>query len=158
MGRGGYSWEIRERAEELYVVDGKTYDEVASATGVSFSQVQRWAADDAWQDKRRELRQALGEIKRNTVLLRKKLISEALEKLDPQIVYAVTRLETQATRTERRPEEAAPDIDRPRLFLENLEFIAGVLKETDPEGLKILARNFELLVSRFKEAEKKTTL
>lgn len=155
MARGGYPWEVRERAEELYVVDGKTYEEVSAATGVSVTQIQRWAAEGGWQEKRRELRQALGEIRRNTVLLRKKLLSEALEKLDPQIVYAVTRLETSAVRTERR-EEAAPEVDRPRLFLENLEFIATYLKEHDPEGLKIFAHNFDGLVAAFKAQHEKT--
>jgi hypothetical protein len=43
-----------------------------------------------------------------------------------------------------------PKIDRPALFLESLEFIAGFLKEKDPEGLKVLANNFDDLISQFK--------
>ena len=47
--------------------------------------------------------------------------------------------------------EAAPvDIDKPALFLEFLEWLALKLKETDPEGLKILSRNFDSLVIQFK--------
>ena len=38
------SWEIREQAEELYIVDGKTFDEVAEITGVSVAQLKRWGA------------------------------------------------------------------------------------------------------------------
>jgi hypothetical protein len=51
-----------------------------------------------------------------------------------------------------RPKDnVAADIDRPKLFLENLEWIARVLQETDPEGFKVLARNFDNLTDRFKE-------
>lgn len=44
----------------------------------------------------------------------------------------------------------APEIDRPSIFLETLEWIALKLKDTDPEGLKVLARNFDTLVIQFK--------
>jgi hypothetical protein len=40
-----YSWEIREAAEELYIIDGHTYEQVAEATGVSISQLKRWGMD-----------------------------------------------------------------------------------------------------------------
>ena len=47
------------------------------------------------------------------------------------------------------------DIDRPAIFLETLEWIALKLKETDPEGLKVLARNFDTLVIQFKSENAK---
>jgi len=43
-----------------------------------------------------------------------------------------------------------PAYDKPKVFLDNLEFIARQLQSTDPEGLKVLARNFDLLVMSFK--------
>jgi len=89
-------WETREYAEELYIVDGLTFEQVAEKTGVSVSQLKNWSAAENWRGKRREYRQALGEIKRNTVLLRKRLIAKALQSLDPQDVYAVSRLEAAA--------------------------------------------------------------
>jgi len=75
-------WEIREQAEELYIVDGKTFDEVAEITGVSVTQLKRWGAgfpdpDDpdqespSWMDRKKEYRTAFANIKRDTVLLRK---------------------------------------------------------------------------------------
>ena len=88
-----YSREIRERAEELYVVDGLTYEQVAKTTGVAASTLKRWADEGQWGARKKEYRQALTSIERNAVLLRKGLIEKALSSLDPQDVYAVARLE-----------------------------------------------------------------
>ncbi len=46
--------------------------------------------------------------------------------------------------------ETPVDVDRPALFLEFLEWQAIKLKDTDPEGLRVLARNFDSLVIQFK--------
>lgn len=35
-----YSFEVVDCCEALYVVDGKTYDEIAKSSGVSIAQVQ----------------------------------------------------------------------------------------------------------------------
>jgi hypothetical protein len=99
------SWEIREQAEELYIVDGKTFEEVAEITGVSVAQLKRWGSgfpdpDDperkssSWTDRKKEYRTAFANIRRDTVLLRKRLISKALKSLDPQDVYAISSLES----------------------------------------------------------------
>lgn len=92
-GQREYSWEVRERAEELYIVDGLTYEQAAQATGVSMTQIQRWSAADGWSERRREYRQALTDIRRGAVELRRKLIGQALKSLNPQDVYAVARME-----------------------------------------------------------------
>jgi len=142
-------WEIREKAEELYIVDGLTFEQVALETGVSVTQLKNWSAAEGWRGKREEYRTARRDIRKTTVDLRKKLASEALASGDPQKVYAFIRLEALAGRQEKKVDEA-PKIDRPALFLEHLEFIASVLKDGDPEGLKVLAANFDPLIERFK--------
>lgn len=109
-------WEIRIDAEELYVVDGLTYDQVAERTGVSVSQLQRWGVDGGWVERRKEYRDALSSIRRNTVILRQKLIKAAMESLDPQAVYAVARLES-ATRSAK----SAPAEDRPVAIAKPIE-------------------------------------
>jgi hypothetical protein len=165
-----YSWEVRERAAELYIVDGLTFEQVAEAVkgifgddqAVSVSQLKRWAAPEApgggWGEKKKELREALGETKRNKILLLKKLSAAALDKLDPQIFFAFLRTEKQtAVSPGEKKEERAPDLDRPALFLEDFDFIANILKEVDPEGLKVMARNFDLIVARFKADHAKAT-
>lgn len=102
-------WEIRERAEELYIVDGLTYEQTARETGVSDSQLKRWGVRGQWNEKRKEYREALGEIKRDTVKLRRNLLREALTSLDPQAVYAVARLEQVAAQAAKgEPSPARP--------------------------------------------------
>jgi hypothetical protein len=88
--------ETRFTAEELYIVDGLTYDLVAERTGVSVSQLQRWGTEGNWLERKREYRQAFADIRRNTITLRQKLIKKAVASLDPQDVYAVARLEKAA--------------------------------------------------------------
>jgi transposase-like protein len=92
-----YSFEVRERAAELYVTSGLTYEQVAQETGVAPQTLKRWAQEEGWSEQRREYRRALMDIKRKTVLLQRELIQKALETLDPQAVYAAARL-LQATR------------------------------------------------------------
>ena len=146
--------EIREQAEELFVLDGMTLEQVAREVDVPERTVSNWSAEDGWVEKRMEYRKSISAIKRNTVTLRKNLIAKALQSLDPQDIYAATRLEAMASRTKKDVGPAA-EIDRPKLFLENVEFIIETLKEIDPEGLKILARSFEIIVERFKERHEK---
>jgi len=97
--------EVRDKAEDLYIVDGMTYAQVATATGVSESQLMRWGKEGDWGDRRREYRAALRSIRRDTVTLRQKLIQSALESLDPQAVYAVARIEAIAAK------KAAPEAE-----------------------------------------------
>lgn len=90
--------ETWDRAEDLYIVDGMTYAQVAGATGISESQLNRRGMECDWKARRREYRMALRSIRRDTVMLRKRLIQNALESLDPQAVYAVARIEAIAAR------------------------------------------------------------
>jgi hypothetical protein len=142
-------WEIRERAEELYVVDGLTFDQVAKETGISISQLKSWSGAEGWREKREEYRVNKQSIRSTVTKLRKQLAIDALATSDPNKVFAFIRLEALAGRQERKSEEA-PKIDRPAIFLEDLEFIASVLMSRDPEGLKILANNFDVLIEQFK--------
>jgi hypothetical protein len=82
-----YGCEVREHAKELYLVDGLTFEQVAEATGVSLSQLKRWSAEEKeweegkgqdWPEGRKEFRLALSCIRRDSVLLRGKLIGNAL--------------------------------------------------------------------------------
>jgi hypothetical protein len=42
--------------------------------------------------------------------------------------------------------------DKARVFLEDLQWVAGWLKENDPEGLKVLAGSFDAMAEAFKES------
>lgn len=142
-------WEIRERAEELYVVDGLTFDQVAKETGVSVTQLKNWSGAEGWREKREEYRVNKQSIRSTVTKLRKQLAIDALSTSDPQKVFAFIRLEALAGRQEKKAVDA-PKIDRPAIFMEDLEFIASVLKDRDPEGLKILANNFDVMIEQIK--------
>jgi len=76
--------------------------------------------------------------------------------LDPQDIYAAVRLKNVVDKQTRPAAEvAAQAIDKPKLFLENFDFIARTLKEIDPEGLKVLAENYDEIVARFKAENEK---
>jgi hypothetical protein len=150
-------WEIRERAEELYIVDARTFEQVAAETGVSVSQLKNWSADGGWRQKREEYRAARQSIRSTMMNLRQKMASEAAASADPQKVFAFIRLEALADKKERKTDTAAAKIDKPALFMESVEFIASYLKDTDPEGLKILARNFDGLIESFKAKHAQAT-
>jgi len=128
-----YSWEVRERAKELYVVDGLTFEQVAADTGVSVTQLKRWSAEEKewaekqfqegesdtglkpvaqdWPEARKEFRLALGVIRRDSTLLRAKLITNALGGGEfKQVLSAAIWEKTQAGKKteDRRPETAPP--------------------------------------------------
>ena len=155
------SWETREEAEQLYIIEGKTFNEVSELTGVSVAQLQRWAAGNeeleilSWNDRKKEYRTTLSNIQRDTVQLRKHMMRQALSSLNPQDLYAVIKLETMAARQDKK-EEKTVQIDRPSLFLEDMEFVAKTLKEVDPEGLKAFAVNFDVIIAKFKEQHAQT--
>lgn len=89
-----YSWEVRESAEELYIIDGQTYEQVADNTGVSISQLKRWGLDSVptWTERRREYRQAQSSVRRNVMLAKAKLIESVIDSEDPQKAYAFSAL------------------------------------------------------------------
>jgi transcriptional regulator with XRE-family HTH domain len=150
-----YSFEeVRGPAEEMYVLRGMTQEQVAAELGVAVTTIQRWCATDGWKEARKEYEDSIRQSRLDLLRLRASMLKKALASLDAQDVFAAIRVQSTALATERAAEKGqtvtAPDL--PRLFMEFIEFVAGVLKDADPEGLKVLARNFDLLVERFKAA------
>ncbi|MFZ5774038.1 MAG: hypothetical protein ACOY3Z_00940 [Thermodesulfobacteriota bacterium] len=87
-----YSWETREAAEELFIIDGLTYEQVAERTTVSVSQLKRWGGESGWVERRREYRQAQTTVRRGVMLAKAKAINSVLENMDPQVAYAFSSL------------------------------------------------------------------
>lgn len=143
--------ELRQRAEELYVIDALTLEQVAAATGISERTIQNWSVEDGWLVKRKEFKNAAFEIRKYKQIAKLKLIQDAVTSLDPQKIYAFARLDKETK------QEIVIKADKPAIFLECIEFIASVLKDTDPEGLKVLAANFDELISRYKALNAQTT-
>lgn len=85
-----YGWDTIEAAEELYILEGLTFDQVAERTGVSVSQLKRWSSDSmpSWPERRKEYRAAQVSIRHGVVLAKAKLITSVIESEDPQKAYA----------------------------------------------------------------------
>jgi hypothetical protein len=145
-----YPEDTREIAEETYVYEGLTLEQVAERTDIPMPTLKQWSSDGGWFQKKKEYRTAALAIKHNTIQLQKKLTEKALETLDPQAVYALSRFRV-ATRKEGAQDQKEPDIDRPRMFLEDMEFAVKILQEVDPQALKLFGKHFGLIVRRFKE-------
>jgi hypothetical protein len=149
--------ETRERAEELFTVDGLTLEEISGRLGISDRTLANWSAAGNWMECRKKHREDLASIKKNSFKLRKELARKAIETLEnmqsinPQDMHGFKSVLSMIEPKEKEKDQAVADIDRPKLFLEDMEFVAEVLKEIDPEGLKIFARNFDVIVNRFKE-------
>lgn len=146
-----HSLEIRFGAEELFVENQMTHEEISQHLSVGLSTVKGWSSAGKWKQLREERIQAKYELRQNLFKLRDSMMREAANSKDPQKVFAVIRLEKMAQDTESKRQDITVDIDHPKVFLENMEFVAEVLKEVDPEGLKALGRNFDEIIRRFKE-------
>jgi len=151
--------ELREHAEDLYVVEGMTFEEVAGATGVHIRTIQGWSAEDEWRKRRQERVGRKRALKESLEKLAESMVAQAETTKHSQDVHAAIGLAKLTLLQEKKQAEVSPAValDHPRVFLENLEFVAGFLKDRDPEGLKILARNFDALITAFKERNEKTT-
>ncbi|MDX9916033.1 MAG: hypothetical protein RBS49_09090 [Sphaerochaeta sp.] len=108
--------EVVERAEELYCVEGHTFDAVATLTGVAASTLKRWSDRYNWQEKKEEIRQALSSIRANTIKLRAKLIENCLNTLNAQDAFAVSAIEGLAQRATQiaLKQPAAPAVENLR--------------------------------------------
>lgn len=130
-----YGWETIEAAEELYIIDGLTFDQVAARTGVSVSQLKRWSADSDpdWPDRRREYREAQVAVRRGVMLAKARLIASVIETEDAQKAYAFGALVSSGKQIDaeaRERAQAAPSRteDAPALAAEMTDPI-GALRE-----------------------------
>ena len=155
MPRKGYGDTVRTDAESLYVEDGLSYDDIADELHVSANTIKRWGADGGWVERRNEFVRRRRTLKAKLLELRETMMSKAIGSTEAQDAHAVIHLEKLALVQEGKADAGTLEIDRPKVFLEDLEFIAETLKETDPEGLKVLAKSFTMLISRFKERHAK---
>ena len=117
MSPESYSWEVREAAEELYILEGRTYEQVAEQTGVSISQLKRWGTESepSWSDRRREYRQAQTSIRRGVMLAKAKLIASVIDSEDPMKAFAFNSLvkSGQVIEAEARAVAAPPNATAP---------------------------------------------
>ena len=87
------SLERREQAEELYIIDGLTLEQVSERTGISVQTLKQWSTKDGWKTKRKDYRQDRETFQGTLSTLRTKMLTQALNTLDPQVIYALVALE-----------------------------------------------------------------
>ena len=89
-----YGWDTTCACEELYILDGLSFEQVAEKSGVAVATLKRWSADaqPSWPERRREYRQAQVSVRRGVMLAKAKLIGSVLESEDPQKAYAFASL------------------------------------------------------------------
>ncbi len=174
MGKKGDRASKGPIAFRLYS-DGYSLEEIHRLVGVSVTSLSKWKKESKRPDRdqdewdRARLQKA-SEVQRLHDLFDREMkfiedsnagesfggAIDSLIKLG-SLVKSFETIET-ARITARRAEESSPaDIDKPAQFLGFLEWLALKLRETDPEGLKILARNFDSLVIQFKAEHAQTT-
>lgn len=153
MGKREYGYDVREQAEDLFVYEGRTFEEVAQATGVSVQQLKKWAEAQeipdgervpSWTEKRRRSQHLQGVIKYKLQEARLKVLEQVIQEPSNQNFQSLHLIEKILA-------GKADTVDRPKAFTEDLQFVAETLKEIDPEGLKVLARSFDAIVARWKE-------
>ena len=105
-----YGWDTIEAAEELYILDGLTFDQVAERIGVSVSQLKRWSADSVptWPERRKEYRAAQVSVRRGVMLAKAKLIASVIESEDPQKAYAFGSLVASGKQIDAEARERMP--------------------------------------------------
>lgn len=69
--------------------------------------------------------------------------------IDTQATYAFNSLIKTIVDIQNR-QSAGVGFDRPKAFLENLQWIAGWLKANDPAGLKVLLNDLDAMAAAFK--------
>lgn len=171
-----YSQIIHVKARELYTVDALTFEAVAAELAEFFpsetpslTQIKRWAKEEDWRDRRSQLRRGRMELEDGSIDAKRRLLNlcrgklksleENDQEIDSQTMFGLVRVVNVVSPKEsakKFDEVQAPEIDRPALFLEDMQFIASILKEVDPEGLKVFGRSFDLIVSRFKRQHAQT--
>jgi|GEM_PF-433928 len=91
-----YPMEVVDRAEELYCVDGHTFEGVSSLLGIAASTLKRWSDRYSWQEKKERIRQARSAIRADLIVARAAGLGKYLDSLEAKDAFAVAALEKTA--------------------------------------------------------------
>lgn len=154
-----YSFEVVERAEQLYCVDGQTFDAVATLTGVAASTLKRWSESYGWQEKKEQIRQAMSSIRTNTILLRARLIENCMTTLAAQDAFAVASLESMAMKASELASKsqgapaAAPALENLREIKTDEDAIAALEEAIQIKLNSMLANPGQISLAAVKEVK-----
>jgi len=134
--------EIVERAEELYCVDGQTFDAIATLTGVAASSLKRWSERYKWQEKKEQIRQARSSIRTNAIMLRAKLLEKCLTTLEPKDAFAVSSIENVSMKAQ----ELAAKAQNAAQAFQNSDKVREI--KTDAEAIAALEEAVQIKINR----------
>lgn len=156
MAEKGARITLEPVARQMYV-EGKTLSDIEAELGVSRQSISDWKGrtkkpgedKDEW-DKARERKSSFG-LRMETLLERELTYAEermagaveggTLDNLSKLGALVVKFKAIEATGT---------GYDKGKVFLENVQWMVSWLRENDPEGLKMLAANFDAMTMQFK--------
>ncbi|MDA8428176.1 MAG: DUF1804 family protein [Geobacteraceae bacterium] len=163
MGQKGDKAKLYDIAFRMYTAEGKSLTDIEAALGVSRQTLSGWKADtkrpgdefDEWDKARQQKRSNIQRMK--TLFERELTFAEESPagSIPQQVLNSLNNLGSLVRRWEEVERAASqaengPAYDRPKVFLENVQWIAEYLKNNDPEGLKVFARNFDAMAMAFK--------
>lgn len=163
MAAKGDKAKLYDVAFRMYTADGKSLTDIEAALGVSRQTLSGWKNDTLVPGEKLDEWDKAREVKRSNVQRLRVLFDRELQFLEAApagslpggSLDGITKLGTLVQRWEAVERAAAeaehgPGYDRPKVFLETLQWLAAWFKENDPEGLKVLAENFDSLTMAFK--------
>lgn len=154
--------DTRQRAEELFIIDGLTLQEVAGQLAISERTLANWSSEGEWVQRRREYQNAARDIKYYGKMTRLKLIKDAMTSLDPQKIYAFATLER--TMAEPKAEGGNMRAETGGLETENIaistprEAIAALQKAINFKLVKMLEQPNTLDFKGVQDIQKAMTL
>jgi transposase-like protein len=150
--RREYDYATRTLAEQLYVFQGCTYEEISAQLGVSEGQLKRWGKAAEWRGKREQYLTSKSQTLTRMIGIRDRILETLEGELQPNTVHQLLAGLRQAdSMIEQQISPTGPEVDRPAIFLEDLRLIVQILKEVEPMAVGLLADNFDLIVDKFKD-------
>jgi len=149
MAEKGARLQLEGVARQMFL-DGKSLTEIAETINVSRQTLTDWKsrAGDEW-DKARERKNSFG-IRMEALLDRELHYAECRQAgaVEGGTLDNLSKLGALVVKF--KTVEAVGGYDKPKVFLENLQWLITWLKENQPEGLKVLAVVFDELTEAYK--------
>ncbi|MBN1495929.1 MAG: hypothetical protein JXA07_04115 [Spirochaetes bacterium] len=137
--------ELRESAEEMYIIDGLTFEQVSERTDVHVNTLKKWAKSEGWKERRAEYRQTVRDIKQKKLELMRHLLNKALTSEGTSEAYAYARLEEVSTKTQKElgpPQTAGAAPLQPRNIDTPEEAVAALRESIQIRVNAMLSGNF----------------
>lgn len=156
MAEKGKRITLEPVARQMYV-EGKTLSDIEAELGVSRQSLSDWKGrtkkpgedKDEW-DKARECKSSYG-LRMEALFSRELTYAESRQPgaIEGLTLDNISKLGSLVVKF-KAVEGQGSGYDKGKVFLENLQWIIAYLRENDPEGLKVLAADFDAMTMQFK--------